>query len=302
MNILITGSSGLIGTALIDSLSASGHTVFRMVRNRQNDEPFYWQPNEGIINFDKSIDIETVIHLAGANISDGRWNEKRKQTIVKSREIGTKLLATTIAQLKNKPQLFISGSAIGYYGNTGTQIVDESNNAGTDFLAGVAQKWEAATKPAEEAGIRTVHIRTGVVLSADGGALKKMLLPFKMGVGGKIGTGRQYMSCVSINEVTNMIRFIIENESVMGPVNLVSPTPVTNFAFTKILGKVLNRPTIFPIPALAIRVLLGELADVVLLSSTRAIPKKLTDAGYQFIDEDLEKTLRQIHHDGGKKR
>ncbi len=292
MNILITGSSGLIGTALKDSLSSNGHKVFPMLRNKLNNGPFYWHPPENKINIDDSIYIDAVIHLAGASIGDGRWTKKKKKNILDSREIGTRLLANALAKLKNKPQVLISGSAIGFYGNTGDKTVDESSNPGSDFLSDVCQRWEKATEPASKAGIRTVHIRMGIVLSSRGGTLQKMLLPFKMGLGGIIGNGQQYMSWVSIDDITGMIQYIIENESITGAVNLVSKKPITNYTFTKTLGSVLNRPTFFPLPAFAARMIFGEMADALLLSSKRVLPKKLEEAGYKFVDEDLEKTLR----------
>jgi len=294
MNILITGSSGLIGTALKDSLSSNGHEVFRMLRSQPNAEPFYWQPFENTINFDDSIYIEAVIHLAGANIADGRWNDKKKKNILESREIGTSLLSNALSKLQNKPKVLISGSAIGFYGNTEFQTVDESNNPGSDFLSDVCQRWEEATRPASGAGIRTVHIRMGVVLSSLGGVLQKMIVPFKMGLGGIIGNGQHYMSWVSINDITSMIQYIINNESIAGAVNLVSRKPITNYTFTKTLGSVLNRPTFFPLPAFVVRMIFGEMADGLLLSSKRVLPKKLEEAGYKFIDEDLEKTLRSL--------
>jgi uncharacterized protein len=294
MNILITGSSGLIGTALKESLISMGHTVFPMQRSESCIEPFYWQPSENIIKFDESIQIDTVIHLAGANIAGGRWNDKRKKIILDSRVIGTNLLVNALAKLQNKPKVLISGSAIGFYGDTGDGWVDESSNPGTGFLSNVCQRWEKATEPASEAGIRTVHMRIGVVLSLLGGALKKMLLPFKLGLGGIVGNGSQYMSWVSIDDITSMIQFIIENETINGAVNLVSKNPITNKAFTKTLGSVLSRPTVFPLPAFAARMVFGEMADSLLLSSTRVFPKKLSEAGYKYINDDLEKTIKSL--------
>ena len=294
MNILITGSSGLIGSALNESLTSNGHKVFCMRRTQSKDEPFSWQPSENIIKIDQTIDLDAVIHLAGASIAGGRWNKQRKKIILESREIGTRLLSESLAKLENKPKVLISCSAIGYYGNSGEQIVDESSNPGSGFLADVCQKWENATKPASKSGIRTANIRIGIVLSPLGGALQKMLFPFKMGLGGIIGHGQQYMSWISINDITKSIQFIIEDNSIAGPVNLVSKNPATNQAFTKTLGSVLNRPTLFPLPAFVARLIFGEMADALLLSSTRVIPKKLEEAGYKFIDEDLQVTLKSL--------
>jgi len=294
MNILITGSSGLIGTALFDSMTSSGHNVYRMLRNTSSDEPFTWSPSENIMKYDESISIDAVIHLAGAGIADGRWSKARKKAILESREAGTRLLSDTLAKLNKKPKVLISCSAIGFYGSTGGEIIDESSESGSDFLADVCQKWEDASRLASDAGIRTANIRLGVVLSTVGGALQKMLLPFKLGLGGKIGSGAQYMSWVSITDVTNMVHFIIDNEAVSGAVNIVSSNPVTNYTFTKSLGAALNRPTFFPLPAFIARLIFGEMADALLLSSTRVVPKKLKDAGYEFINDDLEKTFRSL--------
>lgn len=294
MNILISGASGLIGTALKNALLSKGHTVYPLLRKNLPGEPFYWLPAENIIHLDESIHIDTVINLAGENIADGRWNDTRKNNILNSRVNGTRLLSSAIASLKNKPSLFISGSAIGFYGDTADRSVDESSQSGSDFLAEVATKWEQATQPAEDAGIRTVHIRTGVVLSPLGGVLQKIVPPFKMGLGGVIGNGQQYMSWVSLNDVISMIQFIIENNMISGPVNLVSKNPVINESFTKTLGKVLNRPTLIPLPAIAARVMFGEMADALLLSGTRVMPNKLKIAGYKYIDEDLESALRSL--------
>jgi uncharacterized protein (TIGR01777 family) len=294
MNILITGASGLIGTALTGTLTSHGHTVYPLVRNEQCKTPFYWLPSKNKIHLDNSIKIDAVIHLAGENIADKRWTEKRKAEILNSRVNTTKLLTNALAQLNNKPKVLISGSAIGFYGDTGDRTVDENSSLGTGFLSEVANKWENATQSAEKAGIRTVHIRTGIVLSTHGGILKQMKLPFTLGLGGVVGNGKQYLSCVSINEVTNMIEFLLDNESITGPVNLVSRKPVTNDEFTRALGQALHRPAIIPLPAFLARVLFGEMADALLLSSTKVLPGRLQTAGYQFKDENLETTLKSL--------
>jgi uncharacterized protein (TIGR01777 family) len=294
MNILITGSSGLIGTALKKSLAAAGHSVFPLVRKNLPGEPFYWSPAEKIIHLDDSIKIDAVINLAGVNIADKRWNQQRKMQILNSRENATQLLSNALAHLTDKPKVFISASAIGFYGDTGEKSVDENSPAGSGFLAEVAIRWEQATLPAEQAGIRTVHIRTGVVLSTHGGILKQMMLPFSLGLGGIVGNGKQYLSCVSINELTDMMQFILDNESISGAVNLVSRKPVRNIEFTRALGKALHRPTIFPLPAAIARIMFGEMADALLLSSTRVYPARLEQAGYPFLDDDLEKTLKSL--------
>lgn len=294
MNILITGSSGLVGTHLMSVLAASGYKIQRMLRNEADDQSFFWDPGKGVIHFDESIRIDAVINLAGESIADGRWSEERKKRILESRESSTLLLSESLAKLKHKPAVLISGSAIGYYGDTGTRIADEDSYQGTGYLAEVSERWEKATKPASDAGIRTVHIRTGVVLSPNGGMLQKMLLPFKMGLGGIVGSGQQYLSWVSINDIASMIQFLLENESISGAVNLVSKQPVTNYTFTKTLGSVLNRPTLIPLPACVARLVFGEMADALLLSSTRVLPKRLAEAGYNFIDVDLNRTLKSL--------
>jgi len=291
VNILITGSSGLIGTALRDYLTKIGHTIYNMDRRPRSESPFYWQPDKNIISFDDSISIDAVINLAGSNISDGRWTEAKKKIIFDSRIDSTTLLSDYLSKLPSPPKVFISASAIGYYGDTADEQVDENHTTGSDFLAHVAQKWEEATQPVIDAGIRTVNLRTGIVLSPYGGALKQMLPPFKLALGGVIGNGQQYMSWISLTEVCRIIEFILKTESIKGPLNMVSPTPVTNYEFTKCLGKALSRPTIFPMPAFVAKLIFGEMADALLLSSIRVQPNKLVNAGYEFIDKDLAETF-----------
>jgi len=294
VNILITGSTGLIGTALNDYLTKSGHTIYSMDRHPHPESPFHWQPDKNIISFDDSIPIDAVINLAGSNISDGRWTEAKKKIIFDSRVDSTTLISNYLSNLPSPPKVFISASAIGFYGDTADEQVDENHTAGSDFLAHVAQKWEDATQPAVDAGIRTVNLRTGIVLSPDGGALKKMLPPFKLALGGVIGSGQQYMSWVSLPEVCRIIEFILKTESISGPLNMVNPTPVTNYEFTKCLGKALSRPTLFPMPAIIAKLIFGEMADALLLSGIRVQPSKLVNAGYEFIDKDLAKAFSTI--------
>lgn len=284
----------MIGNALTEALTDEGNKVYPLVRNEHTNAPFYWQPEKNIIHLDESIEIDAVIHLAGANIADKRWSEKRKEEILNSRENGTRLLAEELSKLKHKPGLLISGSAIGFYGDTGDTIADENSQAGTGFLSEVAVKWEQATRAAEQAGIRTVHMRTGVVLSPDGGILKQMRVPFSLGLGGIVGDGKQYLSCVSIDDVVSMIQFLLKNKSIDGPVNLVSRKPVTNREFTRALASALHRPAFFPLPAPAARIMFGEMADALLLSSTRVLPARLQAAGYQFKDQGLEATLKSL--------
>lgn len=291
MKILISGSSGLIGSALKKTLTASGHQVLPLTRDSSINQPFYWDPAQNIIRLDEKKPIDVVINLSGASIAEGRWNNHRKAEILNSRVNSTLLLSEKISQLKIKPTLFISGSAIGFYGDTGKSVVDESSPAGTDFLAELSVQWEKASEPAKLAGIRTVNIRTGIVLSTEGGALKKMLLPFKLGLGGIIGNGQQMMSWVSINDYTKMIDFIINTPALVGPVNLVSEYPVTNKEFSKTLAKVLNRPTLFPMPAFIARLAFGEMADALLLSSSHVQATKLQALGYKHIEKELEDAL-----------
>lgn len=291
MNILLTGSTGLIGNALSEHLNKQGHSIYPLYRNPASTKPHYWFPEENRIHLDEEIKIDVVIHLAGENIADSRWSQKKKDAILNSRVKGTRLLAETISALKIKPALFISGSAIGYYGDTGDNIVDEECSRGTGFLSDVAVEWEAATQAVEDAGIRTIHMRTGIVLSTKGGVLQKMLLPFKMGLGGIVGNGKQYMSWISINDVINIIDCMINNQKLSGPYNLVAPQPVTNRTFTKALGHALHRPTIIPLPAFVARMFFGEMADALLLSSGRVSASRLKAIGYKFIDHDLERTL-----------
>lgn len=297
MNILISGSSGLIGRALKASLSASGHKVYGLVRNAKGDEPFYWSPDKNTIHLDESIPLDVVINLAGENIADGRWSQTRKNKILHSRENGTLILSKAIAGLANKPSLFISGSAVGFYGDTGTSAADESSPSGSGFLADVSRRWEQASNAAKQAGIRTVNIRTGVVLSPEGGVLKKMLLPFKLGLGGVIGNGEQWMSWVSIHDITRMIEFIINSPVANGPINLVSNQPVSNKTFTKTLGKVLSRPTFFPMPAFIAKLAFGEMADALLLSSSKVLPAKLNQQGYDYVDDELGLALTRLLSD-----
>lgn len=294
MKVLITGSTGLIGTALINYLTNSGHTIYCMDRRPYSESPFHWQPDKNIISFDDSIPIDAVINLAGSTISGGRWTEIKKKIIFDSRIDSTILLSKYLSKLPSPPKVFISASAIGFYGDTADEQADENHASGSDFLAHVAQKWEEATQPAVDAGIRTVNLRTGIVLSPYGGALKQMLPPFKLALGGVIGSGKQYMSWVSLPEVCRIIEFILKTETISGPLNMVNPTPVTNHGFTKCLGKALSRPTVFPMPAFIAKLIFGEMADALLLSSIRVQPGKLINAGYEFMDKDLAKAFGSI--------
>ena len=294
MNILLTGSSGLIGNALTRYLGSWGHDIYPLHRNPSSEKNHYWFPEENRIHLDDEIKLDAVIHLAGENIADSRWTQKKKDRILNSRVHGTRLLAETISALKHKPELLISGSAIGYYGDTGDNTVDENSSRGEGFLSDVASQWEMATQAAQDAGIRTIHLRTGIVLSPDGGVLKKMLLPFNLGLGGVVGNGKQYMSWISIDDVVHIIAHMLNDEQLSGSYNLVAPQPVTNYDFTKSLGRAMHRPTISPLPAFAARMMFGEMADALLLSSSRVLSTRLESIGYTFIDTALEQALSRL--------
>ena len=294
MKVLVTGSSGLIGSALIESLTANGHEAIRLLRTECAEGLPYWKPDSGVIDLGNVTGVDAVVHLAGHSIADGRWNQRTKARILNSRVTGTTLLAEFFADSTHKPHVIVSASGVGAYGECGEDVVDERSEYGKSFLADVARQWEESTAPAVEAGIRVVNVRLGIVLSASGGALKKMLLPFKMGLGGVIGSGKQYMSWVSIDDVVEMIQYVMANDSMRGPVNLVSSIPVRNCEFIKTLGRVLHRPTVFRMPAIVAYLAFGEMAKELLLSSTRAMPKKLMDTGYQFRHSELEEAFRYL--------
>ena len=294
MNILVTGASGLIGSALIRHLESQGHSVFRMHRNPTSEATYYWFPEEGRIHLDDEIKLDAVIHLAGENIADSRWSQTKKGRILHSRVDGTRLLSEALSKLEHRPEVFISGSAIGYYGDTGDSVVDEDSGRGHGFLSDVAVSWESATQAAEDAGIRTIHLRTGIVLSPEGGVLQKMMTPFKMGLGGVVGNGKQYMSWISIDDVIGIIDRMLNDNQLSGPYNLVAPNPVTNREFTRSLGRALCRPTISPLPAFAARLMFGEMADALLLSSSRIASTRLKDIGYTFTDTTLEQALTRL--------
>lgn len=297
MKILVVGATGLVGSALVPMLTTGGHSVVRLSRGapKPGDPPtITWDPLAGQIPADQLEGFDAVIHLAGEGVAARSWTPAQKAKIKESRVKGTSLLARTLAGLKHKPASFCCASAIGFYGTRGDEICTEKSAPGDDFLAEVCQAWEAASRPAYDAGIRSVNMRIGVVLTPEGGALKKMLTPFKLGVGGILGNGRQYMSCITIDDVVGAIHHCLTHSELTGPVNLVAPTAVTNREFTKTLGRVLHRPTIFPAPAFMLRLMLGELADGLLLSSTRVRPDRLLETGYQFRFPDLEPGLKHV--------
>lgn len=293
--ILITGASGMIGSHLARVLESSGYTVLTAVRREpRNDREVRWVPERGEIDRAKLQGIDGVVHLAGANIAGQRWSAAYKQEIRESRVKGTRLISETLASLDPKPRVFACASAIGYYGDRGEAKLDESAAPGEGFLPEVCLAWENSCEAARAAGIRTVNMRIGVVLSTEGGALKSMLLPFKLGAGGVMGSGKQYFSWMALDDIVSAMKFVVENDSLSGPVNLVSPNAVTNYEFTKTLGKVLSRPTIFPMPAFAARLALGEMADELLLASTRVVPTKLEASGFRFAYPQLETALRHV--------
>ena len=294
MKVLVTGASGLIGSALSKFLTAGGHSVIRLQRKNFEPESPVWELENCINDLARNREKYAVVHLAGENIADGRWSKKKKNRILNSRVHGTKLLAAYFAGTDFKPELIISASAVGFYGERGTEIIDESFASGSGFLAGVCQQWENSANIAEEAGIRVVNARFGAVLSSSGGALKKMLLPFKMGLGGIIGSGEQYFSWVSIDDAVRIIQHIIADDSIRGPVNFAAPNAVSNREFTKTLGRVLRRPTIFPLPAVVARLAFGEMADELLLTPIRVYPKKIVECGYKFLHPELGEALKHI--------
>lgn len=294
--IVVTGASGLVGTQLVNSLEAAGHQVLRAVRREVRDpsKELFWDPAAGEIDRDKLAGTDAVVHLAGANIAGKRWNEAYKQLLIDSRVDGTTLISEAIAALDPKPRVLACASATGYYGDRGVEVLDESSSTGDAFLPEVCLQWERACQPARDAGIRVANMRLGVVLSPEGGALAKMLPPFKMGAGGVLGNGKQYFSWISLDDAVEAIEHVLETTAIDGPVNLVAPTPVTNREFTKTLGKVLSRPTIIPMPAPVARLALGEMADALLMASTRVDPKVLRETKFQFQHPTVEAALRHL--------
>jgi uncharacterized protein len=296
MDVLVTGSHGLIGSALMRRLRADGHRVVRLVRGTpEGSDDVAWDPKAGTIDAAGLEGVDAVVHLAGAGIGDKKWTPERKRLILESRTKGTDLLARTLAGLRRPPQVLVSGSAVGYYGNGGADVLTEQAPPGDDFPAQVCLAWEAAAAPAAEAGIRLVTIRTGVVLAAHGGALHRMLLPFKLGLGGRIGSGGQYMSWIALDDHVGAVRHLLTADSVAGPVNLTAPNPVTNAEFTHALGDALHRPTLLPTPLLPLKVVYGgELVQHLLVDGQRAVPRVLETSGYQFAHAHLDDALRAV--------
>lgn len=300
MKIVVSGSTGLVGSALVPALVARGHEVVRLVRKKAagavggNVSEAEWHPERGEIDAAALAACDAAVHLAGENISEGRWTDEKKGRIMESRRQGTRLLAETLARLTPLPRAFVSASAMGYYGDRGDEVLTEESASGKNFVAEVCREWESATEPARAAGVRTVTLRFGIVLSGAGGPLAKMLTPFKLGVGGKIGGGAQYYSWIAIDDAVGVILHALEDESLAGPVNTVSPQPLRNSEFTSILGRVLSRPTVFPVPAFAARLAFGEMADELLLASARVEPAKLKASGFEFKHPTLEGALRHV--------
>ena len=289
MRIAVSGASGFIGSAVVRRLEREGHQVSRLVRGVAKAGEIHWIP-AGALDTAPLEGLDAVVHLAAENIS-GRWTHGKKSRIVNSRVQGTLTIAASLARLQQKPKVLVSASAIGFYGSRGDETLDESSAPGGDFLAEVARQWEAATEAASRAGIRVAMMRFGVVLGGSGGALKKMLGPFKMGVGGRMGSGQQWMSWVALEDAAGAVEHAIANGSVRGPVNVVAPNPVRNAGFTKVLGEVLHRPTVFPMPEFAVKLAFGEMGESLLLGSQRVAPKKLQESGYQFKFPELKEAL-----------
>jgi uncharacterized protein len=295
MHILVTGASGLIGSALVSSLSAAGYSVTRLVRRppQSGEKAVRWDPLTGFIDASALEGLDGVVHLAGESI-DERWTAAKKVSIRDSRVKGTEVLCEALAQLASPPKVLVSASAIGYYGDRGEEILREESAPGSGFLAEVCRAWEAATEPARQAGLRTVQLRFGVVLSPAGGALAKILPPFRLGLGGVLGSGRQYMSWIALDDAIGAIQQAIVTDNLQGPTNAVAPEAVTNQEFTHTLGKILRRPTVVPLPAFAARLMFGEMADALLLASAHVQPAKLLAVGYRFRYPTLAEALRHL--------
>jgi len=301
MKILMTGSTGFVGTALCQELQRAGHTVCRLVRpGTVIEKPrgaggfdVHWNPATGELG-GAAVGADAVVNLAGASIADGRWSAERKQLLLASRVDTTRALVQALSKMAARPRVLVSASGIGYYGNCGDQVLTEESPLGQDFLSRLGQEWEAEAAKAEALGIRVVRARFGIILAKHGGALPRMVRPFLWGAGGKIGSGEQWMSWVTLQDVVGILRFALENGAVRGPINVVSPQPARNAELTKVLAKTLRRPALFPAPAFALRLLLGEMADALLLSSQRALPATLEKLGYRFLHPELATALSAV--------
>jgi uncharacterized protein (TIGR01777 family) len=292
--VAVTGASGTVGIALCAALARSGHAVLRLVRRpARGPDEIAWDPGGGVQDRERLEGLDGVVHLAGKSIA-GRWTAARKAEIRRSRVEGTRRLCEALAGLARRPAVLVSASAIGIYGDRGNEVLRESSAPGSGFLAEVCREWEAATEPARRAGIRTVVPRFGMILSPAGGALKTMLTPFRLGLGGRLGNGRQFVSWIAIDDAVGVIQHAMRTERLSGAVNAVSPAPVTNAEFTRTLGRALSRPAVLPLPAFAARLALGEMADEMLLASQRALPTRLEDSGYRVMHPRLEEALRHL--------
>jgi uncharacterized protein len=292
--VAVTGASGLVGSALVSSLAAGDHRAVALVRRapRPGENALRWDPSSGAITPAGRAVADAIVHLAGDSIMGLRWTTEKKRRIRESRTTATRLLVQTLIRLPQPPAVLVCASAIGYYGSRGNEVLNEESRPGTGFLADVAREWEAATAPAIARGIRVVNLRLGVVLSAGGGALAKMLTPFRLGLGGVIGDGAQWMSWIALDDTIGAIVHALTTDSLRGPVNAVAPAPVTNAEFARTLGRVLGRPTLVPLPAFAARLALGEMADELLLASQRVVPARLQASGYAFRHPTVEGAFR----------
>ncbi len=299
MRVLITGATGLIGRAINGYLKTKGVETVTLVRKPpvpSDSSHLYWDPDKRVLNPHGLEQFDAVVHLAGENIAAGRWTVERKRRIFDSRIKGTSLLSTALAACATPPKVAISASAVGYYGDCGNAVLEESAGPGRGFLAETCRAWEGSAQPLTAAGIRTIFLRTGMVLSPSGGALERMLLPYRLGVGGPIGLGQRWMSWISLEDLVRLIVYCLEQESLSGPVNAVSPHPVMNREFAHTLGRLLRRPALLPTPPFALRLAFGEMARELLLSSTRAVPKRLEETQFDWRHPRIEYALRHCLH------
>ncbi len=302
MRILVSGSTGFLGTAVVETLERQGHTIARLVRpgTARKDvagvhaQAVQWDPVAGQFDAAGAEGAEALIHLAGASIAGERWNASRKELLRSSRIDATRHLIGVLAKLQRPPGVIVAASAIGYYGDRGDETLTEASAPGNDFLAGLCREWEAETARGALFGARVVNLRFGIILAAHGGALPRMALPFKLGAGGRHGNGRQWMSWLTLQETLGIIQFALATAAVTGPVNVVTPNPVRNSEFTRVLAKTLHRPALFPAPGFALRLALGEMADALLLSSQKVMPSKLADSGYTFLQPSLASALAEV--------